>query len=42
MRPLFRELVRRLDHIELPGPATWARAHFVEGPNSIPVRDPFR
>jgi cytochrome P450 len=38
VRAIFRELLGRLDHIELAGEPTWIRASFVQGPKSIPVR----
>jgi cytochrome P450 len=37
IRALFRELVARVDRIELDGDPTWIRANFVQGPKSIPV-----
>jgi cytochrome P450 len=37
IRALFRELLGRLDHIELAGEPTWIRAYFVQGPKSIPL-----
>jgi cytochrome P450 len=37
IRSLFRELLGRLDHIELAGEPTWIRANFVQGPTSVPV-----
>jgi cytochrome P450 len=37
IRSLFRELLPRLDHVELAGEPTWIRAHFVQGPKSIPI-----
>jgi cytochrome P450 len=38
IRALFKELLARLDHVELAGTPTWTRAYFVEGPKSIPIR----
>jgi cytochrome P450 len=38
IRALFKELLGRLEHIELDGEPTWTRAYFVEGPKSIPIR----
>jgi cytochrome P450 len=38
IRALFRELLGRLEHIELAGEPRWTHAYFVEGPKSIPVR----
>ncbi len=38
IRALFRELLLRLEHIELAGEPTWIRANFVQGPKKIPVR----
>lgn len=37
IRALFRELLGRLEHIELAGEPTWTRATFVQGPKSIPI-----
>ena len=37
VRSLFRELLPRLDHIELAGDAVWIRANFVQGPKRLPV-----
>jgi cytochrome P450 len=37
IRALFRELLGRLDHIELVGEPTWVRSYFVQGPKSIPI-----
>jgi cytochrome P450 len=42
IRAIVRELVGRLDHIELAGEPTWTHAYFVEGPKSIPIRYAFR
>ena len=42
VRALYRELVGRLDHIELDGEPTWIRAAFVQGPKSVPVAYRFR
>ena len=38
IRALFKELLGRLERIELDGEPTWTRAYFVEGPKSIPIR----
>ncbi len=38
IRAIFRELLGRLDHVELAGDPTWTHAYFVEGPKSIPIR----
>jgi cytochrome P450 len=38
IRALFRELLSRVEHVELDGDATWIRANFVQGPKTIPVR----
>lgn len=37
VRALFRELLGRLEHIELAGQPTWIRANFVQGPKRIPI-----
>jgi cytochrome P450 len=37
IRAIFRELLGRIEHIELAGEATWIKAYFVEGPKSVPV-----
>ena len=37
IRALFKELLGRLEHIELAGEPTWIKAYFVQGPKSIPV-----
>jgi cytochrome P450 len=37
IRAMFRELLGRLDHIELAGEPKWTKAYFVEGPKSIPI-----
>jgi cytochrome P450 len=37
IRGLFRELLGRVEHIELAGEPTWIRANFVQGPKSIPL-----
>jgi cytochrome P450 len=37
IRALFRELLGRLERIELAGEPTWIRANFVQGPKSIPI-----
>lgn len=38
----YRELLPRLKHIELAGEPTWAKANFVGGLKSLPVRYEFR
>jgi hypothetical protein len=38
VRAIFKELLARLDHIELDGTPTWVRSHFVQGPKYVPVR----
>ena len=42
VRAIFKELLGRLDHIELAGDPTWIQAYFVQGPKSIPIRYAFR
>jgi cytochrome P450 len=37
IRSLFKELLGRLDHVELAGEPTWIRAYFVQGPKSVPI-----
>jgi cytochrome P450 len=37
IRAIFRELLGRVDHVELAGEPTWIRANFVQGPKSIPI-----
>ncbi len=37
VRSIFRELLARLEHIELAGEPTWIHAYFVQGPKSIPI-----
>jgi cytochrome P450 len=37
IRALFKELLGRLDHIELVAEPTWIRSYFVQGPKSIPI-----
>jgi cytochrome P450 len=37
IRAIFRELLGRLDHVELAGEPTWIKAYFVEGPKSVPI-----
>ena len=37
VRAIFKELLGRLDHIELAGEPTWIKADFVQGPKSIPI-----
>jgi cytochrome P450 len=38
VRAIFRELLGRLDHVELDGPPTWVRSHFIQGPKRVPIR----
>jgi cytochrome P450 len=38
MRAIFKELLGRLEHVELDGEPTWVRSHFVQGPKQIPIR----
>lgn len=38
IRALFRELLARLDHIELAGEPAWVEANFVSGLKRLPVR----
>ena len=38
VRSIFKELLPRLEHIELDGEASWIKAYFVQGPKSIPIR----
>jgi cytochrome P450 len=38
VRALFRELLPRLDRIELDGDPSWIKAYFVQGPKRIPLR----
>ena len=38
VRAIFKELLGRLEHVELDGEATWVRSHFVQGPKRVPVR----
>jgi hypothetical protein len=38
IRSIFRELLARVDHIEVDGDSTWIRANFVQGPKNIPIR----
>jgi cytochrome P450 len=42
IRAIFRELLGRLDHVELAGAPKWTHAYFVEGPKRIPIRYSFR
>ena len=42
VRAIFRELLGRLDHIELDGEPAWIRRPFVQGPKSVPVTYRFR
>ena len=37
IRAIFRELLGRVERIELDGVPTWIRANFVQGPKSIPI-----
>lgn len=37
IRALFRELLGRLDHIELAGEPAWIQAYFVQGPKRVPI-----
>ena len=37
VRAIFRELLRRVDHIDLAGEPAWIRATFVQGPKSVPI-----
>jgi cytochrome P450 len=37
IRAFYRELLARLDHVELAADPTWIRANFVQGPKSIPI-----
>jgi cytochrome P450 len=37
IRAIFRELLGRVERIELNGEPTWIRANFVQGPKSIPI-----
>jgi cytochrome P450 len=37
VRAIFRELLGRLEQIELVGDPTWIHSYFVQGPKSIPV-----
>jgi cytochrome P450 len=38
IRAIFKELLGRLEHIELAGEPRWTHAYFVEGPKSIPIK----
>jgi cytochrome P450 len=38
VRALFRALLPRLEQVELAGEPAWTKAHFVQGPKSIPLR----
>jgi cytochrome P450 len=42
IRAIFRELLGRIDRVELAGEPKWTHAYFVEGPKSIPIRYTFR
>jgi cytochrome P450 len=37
IRAIFKELLSRLEYIELAGEPTWIRSYFVQGPKSIPL-----
>jgi cytochrome P450 len=37
IRAIFKELLPRLEHVELAGEPTWIQANFVQGPKSIPL-----
>ena len=37
IRAIFKELLGRVERIELDGVPTWIRANFVQGPKSIPI-----
>ena len=37
IRAIFKELLGRIDQIELDGDPTWIRANFVQGPKRIPI-----
>ncbi len=37
IRSFYRELLGRLEHIELTDEPTWVRANFVQGPKTIPI-----
>jgi cytochrome P450 len=37
IRAIFKELLARIEHIELAGEPKWTHAYFVEGPKSIPI-----
>ena len=38
VRAIFKELLGRLEHVELDGDADLGRSHFVQGPKRIPIR----
>jgi cytochrome P450 len=38
IRAIFRELLHRVEDIQLDGEPTWTHAYFVEGPKSLPIR----
>jgi cytochrome P450 len=42
IRAFYKELLGRLDHLELAAKPTWVRANFVQGPRTIPVAYSFR
>jgi cytochrome P450 len=35
---IFKELLARLEYVELAGEPTWIHAYFVQGPKSIPIK----
>ncbi len=37
IRAIFKELLARIEHVELAGEPKWTHAYFVEGPKSIPI-----
>ena len=37
IRAIFKELLPRLEHVELAGEPTWIHEYFVQGPKSIPI-----
>ena len=37
IRAIFRELLGRLEHLELAGDPSWTHAYFVEGPKRVPI-----
>jgi cytochrome P450 len=42
VRALFKELLPRLESVELAGEPAWIQAYFVQGPKRIPLRYAFR